>query len=171
MQETQEMQVQSLGGEEPLEEEMATCSSILAWKIPWTEEPGGLQSMGLQRVGHNWACTRTPYSSHRKSPFRGSFVMSLSRDASWILAPATQLLPGEDCLTTIPTHPCGSYEVSTWISEHSWMLGYQWLRLWGTRFACHTAALVLFFFPSRCFSSSLLPPPTSIPAFPLLSSS
>ena len=53
MQETQEMQVQSLGGEEPLEEEMATCSNILAWKIPWTEEPGGLQSMGLQRVGHN----------------------------------------------------------------------------------------------------------------------
>ena len=46
MQETQEMQVQSLGWKDPLEEEMATCSNILAWKIPWTEEPGGLQSMG-----------------------------------------------------------------------------------------------------------------------------
>ena len=45
--------VQSLGGEDPLEEEMATRSSILAWRIPWTEEPGGLQSMGSQRVGHN----------------------------------------------------------------------------------------------------------------------
>ena len=45
--------VQSLGWEDPLEEEMATHSSILAWRIPWTEEPGGLQSMGLQRVGHN----------------------------------------------------------------------------------------------------------------------
>ena len=44
---------QSLGLEDPLEEEMATHSSILAWRIPWTEEPGGLQSMGLQRVGHN----------------------------------------------------------------------------------------------------------------------
>ena len=42
-------------GEEPLEKEMATHSSILAWKIPWTEEPGGLPSMGLQRVRH--ACT------------------------------------------------------------------------------------------------------------------
>jgi len=45
-------QVQSLGREDPLEKEMATHSSILAWKIPWTEEPGRLQSMGLQRVGH-----------------------------------------------------------------------------------------------------------------------
>ena len=44
----QEMQVQSLGQEDPLEKEMATHSRILAWKIPWTEEPGGLQSMGLQ---------------------------------------------------------------------------------------------------------------------------
>ena len=53
MQETQEMQLPSLGGEDPLEEEMATHSSTLAWRIPWTEEPGGLQSMGSQRVGHN----------------------------------------------------------------------------------------------------------------------
>ena len=45
----QETRVQSLGCEDPLEEEMATCSSILAWKIPWTEEPGGLQSMGSPR--------------------------------------------------------------------------------------------------------------------------
>ena len=49
----QETQVRSLGGEDPLEKEMATHSSILAWKISRTEEPGGLQSMGLQRVGHN----------------------------------------------------------------------------------------------------------------------
>ena len=48
MQETQEMWVQSLGREDPLEKEMATCSSILAWKIPWTEEPGRLQSWGLK---------------------------------------------------------------------------------------------------------------------------
>ena len=45
--------VQSLGGEDPLKEGMATHSSILAWRIPRTEEPGGLQSMGLQRVRHN----------------------------------------------------------------------------------------------------------------------
>ena len=49
----QETQVQSLSWEDPLEKEMATHSSTLAWKIPWTEKPGGLQSMGLQRVGHD----------------------------------------------------------------------------------------------------------------------
>ena len=48
-----ETQVQSLGWEDPLEEGMATHSSILAWRIPWTGAPGGLQSMGLQRVGHD----------------------------------------------------------------------------------------------------------------------
>ena len=48
-----ETQFQSLGREDPLEKEMATHSSILAWKIPWMEEPGRLQSMGLQRVGHD----------------------------------------------------------------------------------------------------------------------
>ena len=48
-----ETQVQSLGWEDPLEKEMAAHSSILAWRIPWKEEPGGLQSMGLQRVGHD----------------------------------------------------------------------------------------------------------------------
>ena len=49
----QETRVQSLGWEDPLEKEMATHSSILAWKISWTEEPGGRQSIGSQRVGHN----------------------------------------------------------------------------------------------------------------------
>ena len=50
----QETQVQSLGQEDPLEEEVATCSSVLAWRIPWTEKPGGLQSLVSQRVGHDW---------------------------------------------------------------------------------------------------------------------
>ena len=48
-----EIRVQSLGQEDPLEKEMATYSSIRAWKIPWTEEPGGLYSTGSQRVGHD----------------------------------------------------------------------------------------------------------------------
>ena len=58
-----ETRVQSLGQEDPLEEDTATHSSILAWRIPWTEEPGRLQSMGSQRVGHDWsdlARTLTP---------------------------------------------------------------------------------------------------------------
>ena len=49
----QENRVRSLGQEDPLKKEMATHSCILAWKIPWTEEPGGLQSMGSQRIGHD----------------------------------------------------------------------------------------------------------------------
>jgi len=49
----QKARVRSLGWEDPLEKEMATHSSILAWRIPWTEEPGGLLSMGLQRVRHD----------------------------------------------------------------------------------------------------------------------
>ena len=53
MEESQKMQVPSLGQENPLEEGMSTYSSILAWRIPWTEEPEGLQSMGSQRVRHN----------------------------------------------------------------------------------------------------------------------
>jgi len=53
MQEMEETRVRSLDWEDPLEEGMATHSSILAWRIPWTEEPGGPQSMGSQRVGHN----------------------------------------------------------------------------------------------------------------------
>ena len=49
----QKPQVQSLGLKDPLEKGMATCSSILAWRIPWTEEPGELQSLGLQKVRHD----------------------------------------------------------------------------------------------------------------------
>ena len=52
MKETPESQVQSVVQEDPLEKEMATNSSVLAWEIPWTEEPGGLQSLGSQRVRH-----------------------------------------------------------------------------------------------------------------------
>ena len=57
------MQVQSLDWEDPLEKEMATPSSILAWKIPWTEEPGGLQCMGSQRVRHDLA-TKSKTNNH-----------------------------------------------------------------------------------------------------------
>ena len=73
----QETQVQSLGQEDPLKKEMATHSSILAWKIPWMEEPGRLRSMGSQGVRHNWA-TNTFYT--KKSQFNifiSSIVMHL----------------------------------------------------------------------------------------------
>ena len=57
----QKTQVQSLDWEDPLGKKMATHSSILAWRIPWTVEPGGLQSIGLQRVGHNLATKQQNY--------------------------------------------------------------------------------------------------------------
>ena len=59
MQETPETWVRSLGQEDPLEKEMATHSGVFAWTIPWAEEPGGLQSMGPQRVGHDRALSTT----------------------------------------------------------------------------------------------------------------
>ena len=69
-----ETQVRFPSWEDPLEEGMTTHSSILAWRIPWTEEPGGLLSKGLQRVGHNWsdlACmhiqTKFKETKHRKA--------------------------------------------------------------------------------------------------------
>ena len=65
MQETQEMRVRSLGWGDPLEKEMVTHSSILAWEIPWTEESGKPQSMGLQRAGHDWTIEHT----HTISPY------------------------------------------------------------------------------------------------------
>ena len=57
----QETRVQSLVRDDPVEKGMATHSSVLAWRTPWTVEPGGLQSMGLQRVGHDWG-THIPFN-------------------------------------------------------------------------------------------------------------
>ena len=70
------MKFQPLGWEDPLEKKMAPHSSILAWEIPQTEEPGGIQSMGSQRVGHNWSDlarthTHTPSSVSRVNACRG----------------------------------------------------------------------------------------------------
>ena len=62
MQEKQEMWVRSLGWEDPLEEGMATHCSILAWRIPWTDGPGGLQSIELQRVKTGLKCLSTPHT-------------------------------------------------------------------------------------------------------------
>ena len=64
MREMQDTWVRSLDQEDPLEEGMATHSSILAWSIPWTEEPGGLQSMGPQRAGHNCVTDHTHTDTH-----------------------------------------------------------------------------------------------------------
>ena len=80
----QEMLVWSLRREDPLEEGMAVHSSILAWRITWTEEPGGPQSMGLQGVWHNWsdlACTHKPDVEHYT--FIKHLIFSFSSSSSW----------------------------------------------------------------------------------------
>ena len=76
----QETRVQSLGQEDPLEKGMATHSSILAWEIPWTEEPGGLQSSGWHRVGHDWATNCFTFMLSETSIWSKSM-----RDELWFL--------------------------------------------------------------------------------------
>ena len=73
-----ETKVRSLGEEDPLEKEMATHSSTLAWKILWTEEPSGLQSMGLQRVGHDGATSQLHFM-----PFDGRFKLFAETSLKW----------------------------------------------------------------------------------------
>ena len=86
MQEMQETQVQSLGQKNTLEKEMTTHSSILAWKILWTEEPSRLQSMGSQRVGHDWVTSHIqsvnrPRSGPKHLPtMRETWVQSLGQE-------------------------------------------------------------------------------------------
>ena len=73
-----ETEVRSLGWEDPLEKEMATHSSTLAWKIPWTGEPSGLQSMGSQRVGHDGATSQLHFM-----PFDGRFKLLAETSLKW----------------------------------------------------------------------------------------
>ena len=79
-----EMWVQSLGQEDPLEEEMATYSSTLAWKIPWMQEPGGLQSMGSRRVGHDWVISLSLFTfMHRRRKWQPSPVFLPGESQGW----------------------------------------------------------------------------------------
>ena len=87
--------VQSLGGEDLLEKEMATHSSILAWKIPWTEEPGRLQSMGSQRVGHDWATSLTHFQTQKGGPALGLAGLCRSRSSrAWHVCVSRYSLSG-----------------------------------------------------------------------------
>ena len=104
-------------GKIPLEKEMATHSSILAWRIPWTEEPGGLQSTGSQRVGHDWA-TSLPYSLMHPYVLHSIIYNSQDMEATWVLpnrwmdredavcvyiyGRALCVLPLQSCLTLQP---------------------------------------------------------------------
>ena len=73
----QKTQVWSLGQEDNLEKGMATDSSILAWRIPWIEEPGSLQSMGSQRIGHDWVTNTFTFHFLYDSPEGNGFIFSV----------------------------------------------------------------------------------------------
>ena len=99
----QEGWIRSLDWEDPLEKGIATHSSIVAWKIPWTEEPGGLQSMGLQRVGHDWA--KSNVGSVKKGPdleYSGVIgpvlVIAVVRSMAETLVVYGETCPWECCL-------------------------------------------------------------------------
>ena len=79
----QETRVQSLGQQDPLDKGMVTHSSILTWKIPWTEEPGRLQSIGSRRVGHNWATNTVTCDWFWPIGSGGRWDPSLSAGAIW----------------------------------------------------------------------------------------
>ena len=94
-----ETQVRPLGREDPLEKEMATHSSTLAWRIPWREEPGRLQSMGSQRVGHGWATSLslyTPYINDRDDAERKMVEKGTDTEIWW---------PPHECLTSHEVSP------------------------------------------------------------------
>ena len=104
MQDTEETWAGFLRWEDPLEEQMAAHSSILAWRIPWTEEPGGLQFIGLRRVGHNWSdlalTLSLSVSLSPPPPSLPSRSPALGKPAPWRGAPkppaiTITALPGE----------------------------------------------------------------------------
>ena len=113
MQETQETWVRSLGQEDPLEKEIATHSSVLAWRIPLPEEPGGLQSMVLQRIGRDWT------TEHALS------FLAVGLQAIWVYDLPLNLWlrpnppPGRFC--SPPALP-GSWELSPWTAPRSLVL-------------------------------------------------
>ena len=104
----QETRVQSLAREDPLEKGMATHSSILAWRIPWTEEPGRLQSMESQRAGHDWVTNNSNnYCSQSSAPWILCIQQTHSRELpfkqmSWICVGRQHFNNYSICLVTIP---------------------------------------------------------------------
>ena len=84
--------VQSLGREDPLEKEMATHSSTLAWRIPWREEPGRLQSMGSQRVGHDWVASFTSLTYVKKRVWNSGRAISQEKKKLNVKVASVELL-------------------------------------------------------------------------------
>ena len=80
----QKTRIQSLGWEDSLEKGMATHSSILVWRIPWTEEPGGVQSMGSQRAGHDWATKTFTFNNNRVCYLRSTYYVPVAKQSTFM---------------------------------------------------------------------------------------
>ena len=111
----QEMWVGSLGREDPLEKEMAIYSSVLAWEIPWTEERGGLQSMGSERLGYNWMRAHTHTRRARVTP-SSLFVWELVSLILKVLPPRTLLILGVHlpCRIHCQCHACNPFHLGVY---------------------------------------------------------
>ena len=141
----QEMRVQSLGQEDPLEKNMATHSNTLAWEIPWTEEPGGLQAMESQRVGHYWV-TDFLFSCEVV------FDSSLPVDCSTPGFPVPQYLPefaqvhvhciGDDIQLSHPLMPSSSLNLSQHHGLFQWV-GCSLLIILSSLYSCWWELLII----------------------------
>ena len=124
----QETRVQSLGREDPLEKAMAIHSSTIAWRIPWTEEPGRLQSMGSQRVGHNWVTSLSfpfgwsgrgsgPSSAGlRRSSLEKGVVTGVWQHRDFLFKDETSAAPS---LCALDSHACVVGDIQAGVSQRS----------------------------------------------------
>ena len=114
----QETWVWSLGWEDPLEKETASHPSILAWRIPWTKEPGGLQSMGSQRVGHDWA-TNTFFSFMLDHLGRRNLIMQIPKSEGSLSTAVRERYEDRRWLRQMR---CSSFEDRRRLPQRKWPL-------------------------------------------------
>ena len=134
------MPVRSLGREDPPKEEMATHSSILVWRRPWTEEPGRLQSMGLQRVRHDWAHTHTSKAQLLQKSLKSR--SSKGWGVGFELEISVSMRSWSDNILTLPTE-------RTWLNDTL----SQWAHL-GSRWLLTYCYCLLLLFSHRVVSNS-----------------
>ena len=156
-----ETRVRSLGGEDLLEKEMATHSSILAWKIPWMEEPGRLQSMGWQRVKHDWEtslhlsefsiCLEAAVNTQVGLRSSEGLIGARKKTCFWIDTP-TWLLAGG-----LSSYPSRALQTATWVSSRwGWKFPLWWV-IWARKQrGSHIVFYALVLEVAHCHSCHIL---------------
>ena len=159
----QEMQIQSLGREDPLEEEMAIHSSMLAWEIPWTEEPGRLQSMRSQRAGHDLATKQQQQQNiaqhHHSLPLWLWADCTVSPSLSFLFWKMGMMLPTQtyhkNLTRWLPSHPLVPGRWWSHCNGKYWQ-GFSWV-FTGTNFMCTGHWLLCLILSCCLLTSQLLP--------------